>query len=118
MDLPIIFQVLKSVSHVYVSDLESTFNTHNVVVCTAVLLVPIVYIVYGWINAGRVERVQEEGPGQMFEVGYLKTGAGTPPWIELTVEDVEGTASMFANAVFLLKIWHENNNIALASLNF
>ena len=52
---------------------------------------------YGWINAGRVERVQEAGPGQMFEVGYLKTGTGTPPRIELTVEDVEGTASMCAN---------------------
>ena len=38
--------------------------------------------------------VQEEGPGQMFEVGYLKTGSGTPPQIELSVEDEEGTASM------------------------
>ena len=49
---------------------------------------------YGWINAGTVQRVQEAGPGQMFEVGYLKTGEETPPRIELTVEDVEGTASM------------------------
>ena len=49
---------------------------------------------YGWINAGRIQRVQEAGPGQMFEVGYLKTGTGTLPQIELTVHDVEGTASM------------------------
>ena len=49
---------------------------------------------YGWINAGSVQRVQEAGPGQVFEVGYLKTGTGTPPQIELTVEDVEGTASI------------------------
>ena len=52
---------------------------------------------YGWINADRFQRVQEKGPGQIFEVGYLKTGIGTPPQIELTVEDVEGTASMYAN---------------------
>ena len=53
-------------------------------------------IVYGWINAGTVQRVQEAGPGQTFEVGYLKTGedSETPPRIELTIEDVEGTASM------------------------
>ena len=51
-------------------------------------------IVYGWINAGTVQRVQEAGPGQTFEVGYLKIGAGTLPEIQLTVEDVEGTASM------------------------
>ena len=49
---------------------------------------------YGWINAGRVVRVQEAGPGQTFEVGYLKIGSGTPPWIDLSVQDVEGTASM------------------------
>ena len=50
---------------------------------------------YGWINAGHIQRVQEAGPGQMFEMGYLKTGTGTLPQIELTVHDVEGTASMF-----------------------
>ena len=50
---------------------------------------------YGWINAGHIQRVQEAAPGQTFEVGYLKTGTGTPPQIELTVYDVEGTASMF-----------------------
>ena len=54
----------------------------------------ILFVVYGWINAGRVQRVQETGLGLMFEVGYLKTGLRTPPGIELTVEDVEGTASM------------------------
>ena len=52
------------------------------------------FLVYGWINAGSVQRVQEQGPGQMFEVGYMKTGLGTPPQIELTVEDNEGTASV------------------------
>ena len=30
----------------------------------------------------------------MFEVGYIKTGTETPPQIELTVQDVEGTASV------------------------
>jgi hypothetical protein len=30
----------------------------------------------------------------MFEVGYIKTGSGTPPEIELSVLDVEGTASV------------------------
>ena len=49
---------------------------------------------YGWINAGRVVRVQEAGPGQMFEVGYLKTGSGTPPQIQLSVQDEQGTASI------------------------
>jgi hypothetical protein len=50
--------------------------------------------VYGWINAGSVMRVQEAGPGQTFEVGYLKTGTGTPPQITLFIDDEEGTASM------------------------
>ena len=56
-------------------------------------------IVYGWINAGTVQRVQEAGPGQVFEVGYLKTGTGTLPQIELTVEDEEGTASMSSTSI-------------------
>ena len=49
---------------------------------------------YGWINAGRVVRVHEEGPGQMFEVGYLKNGSETLPRLQLSVQDEEGTASM------------------------
>ena len=51
---------------------------------------------YGWINvgAGSVAHVREAGPGQQFEVGYIKTGSGTPPQIQLSVEDKEGTASM------------------------
>ena len=48
---------------------------------------------YGWIDAGRVVRIYE-GLERMFEVGYLKNGTGTPPLIELTVQDMEGTASM------------------------
>ena len=49
---------------------------------------------YGWTNADGDVRVQEAGSGQRFEVGYIKTGRGTPPQINLTVVDVEGTASM------------------------
>ena len=54
------------------------------------------FVVYGWINARSVQRVQEAGPGRMFEVGYLKSGSDqdSPPEITLTVEDTEGTASM------------------------
>ena len=42
---------------------------------------------YGWRDSSPVH-VHEAGPGQTFEVGYLKPGAGTPPTISLTVEDV------------------------------
>ena len=49
---------------------------------------------YGWINASRFVRVQEAGPGYMFEVGYLKTGSGTPPAITLSIQDEEETASV------------------------
>ena len=50
---------------------------------------------YGWINAGGITRVQEAGSGQQFEVGYIKTGIiGTPPRIDLTITDEEGTASI------------------------
>ena len=45
---------------------------------------------YGWRDSrsGLPVHVHEEGPGQTFEVGYLKPGSGTLPEITLTVRDV------------------------------
>ena len=67
---------------------------------------------YGWINSDSSRRVQEDGPGQRFEVGYIKTGGTTPPEIELTVEDVQGTASML-KAVLILIFSSQLSGLAL-----
>ena len=58
---------------------------------------------YGWLSGnGSTVRVQEDGPGQRFEVGYIKPGTAQPPTIQLTVEDTEGTASMLKAVLTLI----------------
>ena len=54
------------------------------------------FAVFGWMNVSTygAHVVQEDGPGQRFDVGYIKHGSPPPPPIIFTVSDVAGTASM------------------------